>query len=79
MISHNILNKWCDSCAILECVMGQHTETACVFDIMTYHVVSKSGFCHDQSVLSIPQATYRLCVVIKKPELYGWKSFSLPS
>ena len=54
--------------------MGQHTETARVFDLMTDLVVSKSGFCHDQSLLSVLQATYRLCVVIKTPELYGWKS-----
>ena len=31
-LGSDILNKWCDYCAIQECVMGQHTETARVFD-----------------------------------------------
>ena len=43
------LNKHqlCDYCAILECVMGQHTETTRAFDLMNDRVVSNLGQRHD--------------------------------
>ena len=32
VLGSDILNKWCDYCAIQDCAMGHHTEIASVSD-----------------------------------------------
>ena len=77
LLGSDILNKWCDYCLIKYCVTGSHIrrdKDGCVKGVMNERVVSNLGHRHDQSILSIRKARYRLPVVRKLPAIYEWKS-----